>query len=148
MTPEQIQIVKSTVPVLQVHGEEITRVFYRELLDAHPELNSMFNAENQKDGSQSRRLAGAILAYAGHVDRVAQLDGAVGKIAHTHVGLKVLPAQYPIVGEHLLGAIKIVLGEAATPEILEAWAAAYGQLAAIMIDREASLYSAVGSQEN
>jgi nitric oxide dioxygenase len=36
----------------------------------------------------------------------------------------------------------------ATPEILEAWAAAYGQLAAIMIDREASLYSAVGSQEN
>ncbi len=64
MTPEQIQIVKSTVPVLQVHGEEITRVFYRELLDAHPELNSMFNAENQKDGSQSRRLAGAILGDA------------------------------------------------------------------------------------
>jgi len=148
VTPEQTQIVKSTVPVLQSHGEEITRVFYRQLLDAHPELNAMFNADRQQDGTQARRLAGAILAYAGHVDRVAQLDGAVGKIARTHVGLKVLPEQYPIVGEHLLGAIQSVLGEAAEPEILEAWAAAYGQLAEIMIEREASLYSAAGANQS
>jgi hypothetical protein len=35
-------------------------------------------------------------------------------IANKHASLDVHPEQYPIVGEHLLGAIKAVLGEAAT----------------------------------
>nr|WP_231557374.1 globin domain-containing protein [Deinococcus sp. YIM 77859] len=44
----------------------------------------------------------------------------VERIAHKHVSLEVLPEHYPIVGEHLLKAIAAVLGEAATPEILDA----------------------------
>lgn len=141
MTPEQIQIVKSTVPVLQQHGEAITRVFYQQLLAAHPELNRMFDPSNQSDGTQARRLAGAILAYAGNIDRLSNLSGAVEAIGRRHVGLGVLPEQYPVVGTHLLEAIKIVLGDAATPEIVDAWAAAYGQLAGIMIERERGLYA-------
>lgn len=146
MLDQHKKIVQSTVPVLQKHGEEITRVFYRQLLAAHPELSSIFNTENQEDGSQARRLAAAILAYAAHIDRIEQIGTAVDKIAHKHVTLNVLPEQYPIVGEHLLGAIKTVLGEAATPEVLEAWAAAYDQLADIMIDREKHLYAKAAAE--
>jgi nitric oxide dioxygenase len=51
----------------------------------------------------------------------------------------VKPEHYPIVGKHLLGAIQNVLGAAATPEIVEAWGAAYNQLAGIMIQHEAAL---------
>ncbi len=141
MTPEQTQIVKSTVPVIQQHGEEITSVFYRRLLAAHPELNGMFDQMNQKDGTQARRLAGAILAYAGNIDRLSNLSGAVDAIGHRHVGLGVLPEQYPVVGTHLLEAIQMVLGDAATEEIVDAWAAAYEQLAAIMIEHERRLYA-------
>ncbi|WP_213806847.1 globin domain-containing protein [Granulicella sp. dw_53] len=140
MLDNQTQIIKSTVPVLQKHGEEITRVFYQQMLAAHPELRTMFDPENQKDGSQARRLAGAILAYAANIDRLVQLNAPIDKIAHKHVGLHVLPEQYPIVGEHLLGAIKTVLGDGATPEVLDAWGAAYNQLADIMIAREKILY--------
>jgi nitric oxide dioxygenase len=145
MTPEQIQIVKSTVPVLQQHGEEITSVFYRHLLTAHPELNRMFDPMNQKDGAQARRLAAAILAYAGNVDRLSNLSGAVDMIGHRHVSLGVLPEQYPVVGTHLLQAIKTVLGDAATQEIVDAWAAAYEQLAGIMIEHERALYAKSGA---
>jgi nitric oxide dioxygenase len=144
MTPEQSQIVKSTVPVLQQHGEEITRVFYRQLLAAHPELTSMFDPVNQQDGTQARRLAAAILAYAGNIDRLSNLSGAVDAIGHRHVSLGVLPEQYPVVGEHLLQAIQTVLGDAATEEIVGAWAAAYEQLAAIMIEHERGLYAKAG----
>ncbi len=147
MTPEQIRIVKSTVPVLQQHGEAITSVFYQQLLAAHPELNRMFDPANQADGSQARRLAGAILAYAGNIDRLTNLSGAVDAIGHRHVSLGVLPEQYPIVGTHLLGAIKTVLGDAATPEIVDAWAAAYGQLAGIMIERERALYAEAAAEQ-
>ena len=52
--------------------------------------------------------------------------------------LNILPKHYHFVAEALLGAIKDVLGEAATPEILEAWGEAYWFLADLLIAREAS----------
>jgi len=61
------------------------------------------------------------------------------RIEGKHVSLQVKPEHYPIVGKYLLGAIQQVLGDAATPEILDAWAAAYGQLADIMIGQEKKL---------
>jgi nitric oxide dioxygenase len=117
------------------------------MFEAHPELLNLFNPANQRDGGQARSLAASILAYAAHIDHLEQLGGMVDMIAHKHVSLQVLPEHYPIVGEHLLGAIRTVLGEAATPEIIEAWAAAYGQLAEIMIGREESLHVEGEQQE-
>ena len=43
-------------------------------------------------------------------------------------------------GRYLLDAMKKVLGNAFTPDIRDAWAAAYNQLADLMINREAQLY--------
>ncbi|MDQ3330195.1 MAG: FAD-binding oxidoreductase, partial [Planctomycetota bacterium] len=47
---------------------------------------------------------------------------------------------YPIVDKHLLVAIKDVLGDAATDEVIAAWAEAYGLLAQVLIGREAEIY--------
>lgn len=43
-----IEIIKSTVPVLEEHGEEITGRFYDLLFQHHPELLNIFNQTNQK----------------------------------------------------------------------------------------------------
>ena len=132
------------------HGEAITKAFYDELFTAHPELLNMFNLANQRDGGQARSLAASILSYAAHINHLEALGGMVERIAHKHASLYVLPEQYPIVGKHLLSAICMVLGAAATDEIIDAWAAAYGQLADIMIGRESDLYTrgnAVGRLE-
>lgn len=54
-----------------------------------------------------------------------------------------LPEHYPIVGTCLLRAIREVLGEQiATDEVLEAWGAAYQQLADLLIEAEESVYAA------
>jgi hemoglobin-like flavoprotein len=39
---------------------------------------------------------------------------------------QVTPEQYDIVGANLLWAIKEVLGDAATPQVISAWGEAYG----------------------
>lgn len=135
-----IQIVKSTVPVLLEHGEAITKAFYKRLFVKHPELKNIFNMTHQKTGSQPKVLANAIFQYAAHIDKLEMLGGVVGDIAHKHASLSITPEMYPIVGENLLLAIKDVLGEAATPEIIEAWAEAYGDLATIFIQTEESIY--------
>jgi len=146
MLPQQKDLVKATIPALQQHGEAITQAFYKTLFEEHPALLNIFNPANQQNGGQARSLAASILAYAAHIDHLDQLGGMVSRIAHKHASLEVQPEHYPIVGEHLLRAIRSVLGEAATPEILDAWGAAYQQLATIMIGVEQNLYDEGRSQ--
>lgn len=136
-----IEIVKTTVPVLEEHGAMITKVFYRRLFKNHPELQNIFNMTHQKKGTQSRALANAIFQYACCMDRPEQLESIMEAIVQKHVGLSVLADMYPLVGKNLLDAIKEVLGDAATPEIMEAWAEAYGDLASVLIKREEAVYA-------
>lgn len=141
LTPSQVAVIKATVPVLAQHGETITTKFYRTMLNAHPELKNIFNNTHQATGHQPRALAGALYAYAANIDALGNLTSALELICHKHVSLFVQPHQYDIVGTHLLETMKAVLGDAATPEIMNAWAAAYWQLAEIMIEKEAGLYN-------
>ena len=140
LKPSTIATVKATAPVLAVHGYAIIQRFYERLFQAHPELKNLFNMRHQERGEQQRALAGAVLAYATNVDNLAALTPAVARITHKHASLNVQAEQYGVVGQHLLAAIKEVLGEAATTDIVDAWAEAYHELADIFIQAEARLY--------
>ena len=146
ISDQQAALVKATVPALRQHGETITRTFYGNMFAAHPELYNIFNPANQKNGGQPRSLSAAVLAYAEHIDNPGLLSGMLQRIEGKHVSLEVKPEHYPIVGKYLLGAVQQVLGDAATPEILDAWGAAYGQLADIMIGQEQALVDASASE--
>jgi nitric oxide dioxygenase len=139
LTPDQAKIIKATVPVLREHGNEITTRFYEEMLAEVPDLNDVFNHTNQVNGHQAAALAGSLYAYAAHIDDLGALSPAVERICQKHASLYVRPEHYKVVGTYLLRAMKEVLGDALTPEIKEAWAAAYEQLASMMIDREDQL---------
>ena len=78
--PQTIALIQATVPLLKSRGEEITRHFYRAMLSEHPELKAFFNEAHQAEGTQARALAGAVLAYASHIDRVHELAPALPRI--------------------------------------------------------------------
>lgn len=148
LSQKTIDTVKSTAPVLADKGVEITTVFYKNLFTAHPELLNMFNHVNQKQGRQQTALANTVYAAALHIDNLGVLLPAVKQIAQKHRSLGIKPEHYPIVGEHLLGAIKEVLGDAATDEIIQAWAEAYGVIADVFISVEIDMYKEAAEQEN
>jgi len=148
LSQKTIDIVKSTAPVLANHGVAITTVFYKNLFTAHPELLNVFNHVNQKQGRQQTALANTVYAAAQHIDNLGILLPAVKQIAQKHRSLGIKPEQYPIVGENLLGAIKEVLGDAATDEIIQAWAEAYGAIADVFIQVEEGMYKEAAEQEN
>lgn len=135
-----MQTVLQTVPVLEQHGAAIVSRFYARLLDHHPELKRIFNLANQRNGAQPTALTSAVYAYARHIENPMVLANVLEKIAHKHASLQVQPSQYAIVGTELLGAMQDVLGNAATPAILDAWGQAYSQLADVLIQMEAKLY--------
>lgn len=139
-SPKTLQVVKATVPVLETHGTQITTVFYQNMFAEHPELLDIFNETNQKLGRQQSALATTVLAAAKHLEQLEVLLPQVMQIGHKHRALQIKPEHYPIVGKHLLGAIKEVLGDAATDEIIEAWAEAYAEIAEVFIKVEQSMY--------
>ena len=140
-----IAIVKATAPALQQHGLEITeRMYERLFVDA--DIRKMFDMAAQQSGEQPRRLAAAILAYAQNIDKLENLTAAVARMAGRHVQTGVKPEHYPRVAEALLPAIKDVLGDAATDEVLGAWGEAYWFLAEVLIGEEASLYAATEAE--
>ncbi len=140
---EQIALIKATVPLLESGGEALTNHFYKLLLSEHPEVRPLFNQAHQASGEQPRALANGVLMYARHIDRLDALGPLVAQIINKHVALQVLPEHYPLVGNCLLRAIREVLGEAiATDAVIEAWAAAYQQLADLLIGQEERLYQA------
>lgn len=147
LSPKTIEIIKSTVPVLEVHGTAITKRFYQMLFTKHPELLNIFNHANQKQGRQQHALANAVYAAAKHIDQLETILPVVKQIGHKHRSLGILPEHYPIVGENLLAAIKDVLGDAATDEILQAWAEAYGVIADAFISVEAEMYEKAERQQ-
>jgi len=142
LSREQIETVQSTLPLLESAGTALTQHFYTRMFRENPELKDIFNLSHQHSGQQPVALFNAILAYARHLDNPAVLAQAVERIAHKHTGFQIRPDQYGIVGHHLLETIRELAPDAATPAVLEAWAQAYGQLAALFIGREEEIYQA------
>ncbi|MFZ5491719.1 MAG: NO-inducible flavohemoprotein [Pseudomonadota bacterium] len=141
-------LVKATVPLLEAGGEALTRHFYNIMLSEHPEVRPLFNPAHQASGAQPRALANGILQYARHIDRLDALGPLVGQVVNKHVSLQVLPEQYPIVGSCLLRAIREVLGpDVATDAVIDAWAAAYQQLADLLIGAEENVYAAAAAAQ-
>jgi nitric oxide dioxygenase len=140
LSQKTLSIIKATVPVLEAHGETLTRHFYKRMFAHNPEVIAFFNPAHQASGTQQRALANAICAYAANIDNLGVLGNAVELIAQKHASLQIKPEQYPIVGSNLLESIREVLGEGATDEVINAWSEAYGLLAEILIGREAQLY--------
>ncbi|MBP1202135.1 nitric oxide dioxygenase [Duganella sp. 1411] len=141
LSAEQKAIITATVPILEQGGEALTRHFYLTLFRDFPQVKPLFNQANQQDGNQQRALANAVLMYARNIERLEQLGPLVSTIVNKHVSLQIQREHYPLVGASLLKAIREVLGaEVATDAVIDAWAAAYGQLAAILADAEQSVY--------
>ncbi|PYD87054.1 flavohemoprotein [Pseudomonas syringae pv. pisi] len=136
--------IDASVPVLRQHGPAITTTFYASMFKAHPELRQLFNMGNQASGVQQQSLASALFAYAANIDNAAALGPVVSRIVHKHVSVGLTADKYPIVGFHLLGAIKSTLGDAAVEPLMKAWEEAYGSLAKVFIDAEARMYADAG----
>ena len=148
---ETIATVKATVPALAAHGTAITQAMYRRLFE-DAVVSALFNHSHQsgaggEPGAQTKALAAAILAYAGNIDNLGALGPAVERIAQKHVGLQILPEHYPSVATALIGAIREVLGAAATDAVIAAWSEAFWFLADILIGRETQIYRSLATAE-
>ena len=139
-----LSTVRETLPVVGAAIGDITPIFYKRMFTARPDLlRDLFNRGNQAQGEQQKALAGAIAAYASLLvsDDAPNIDAMMSRIANKHASLGITEDQYPIVYEHLFAAIGEVLGDAATPEVVDAWTEVYWDMADALIAAERELYA-------
>lgn len=138
LSQKTVSSIKETVPLIAAEAENITTRMYEILFSKYPETKPLFaNATSD----QHKKLAGAIAAFAGNVDRLDVLGNAVDKMATSHVATRVQPMHYPMVADALITAMGDVLGDDFNEERKDAWTEGYTFLAGILMDREQQLYA-------
>lgn len=147
LSPQSEAIVAATAGVVAQHAEEITRVFYPAMFEAHPELLRVFNRANQAVGEQPKALAASIVAFAVQLitPDAPDFGPVMRRIANKHVSLGITGRDYLIVEKHLLDAVATVLGESVTPEVRSAWDEVYWLFAVSLIEAESALYALAGT---
>lgn len=140
LDPQTIETVKKTAPIIKDHVQEIGKTFYGILFSRHPELYNVFNQSNQERGLQQEALAYGVYLAGMHIDNFEPIQPMVTRVAEKHRALNIKPEQYPVVGKALIDAVKQVLGDAATEDIVKAWEKAYQYIADTFINIEQEMY--------
>ena len=141
MTPHQIQLVKTSFASVEPIADVAATIFYRRLFDLDPALRALFPSDLT---AQRRNLMQTLTVVVRNLDRLEGILPAVESLGARHAGYRVRPDDYETVGAALLDTLEEGLGEAFTPEVRAAWAAAYGLLASVMIQAgEAAAHGSV-----
>jgi nitric oxide dioxygenase len=140
LSAAEINYLQSLAPTVKESGVVVTTTMYNYMFKTFPEVKTYFNMTNQKTGRQPKVLAYSLYQYILHLNDLTPISGFVKQIVTKHVGLNILPEQYPIVGQCLIHAFKEVLGPAADDHFVSVLGKAYGNLAQILIDMEEEGY--------
>lgn len=135
MTSAQKLLVQTTFAALAPIADTAAALFYGRLFEIDPSLRSLFKGDMVEQGRKLMQMIG--VAVAG-LDRLDQLVPAVQQLGVRHAAYGVKDEHYATVATALLWTLEQGLGADFTPEVKEAWAAAYTVLAATMKDAAAT----------
>ena len=131
MTDDQITRVQDSFRLVLPIQAQAAALFYARLFAIAPEVQPLF--QDRDIVAQGAKLMAALGFVAGALREPDRLLPAVQALAVRHAGYGVTAAHYASVGTALLWTLEQGLGEAATPEVIGAWAAAYALLSGTMI---------------
>lgn len=129
MTPTQVQLVQQTFEDVRPIAAAAATLFYDRLFTLDPSLRPLFKGDME---AQGRKLMQALAMAVGGLKTPEAILPAVSALGARHRGYGVQPEHYDTVGAALLWTLEQGLGQGFTPDVREAWAAAYGMLAGAM----------------
>ena len=131
MTPTQVGLIRESWAAVEPIADAAAGLFYGQLFELDPTLERLFRRTDM--ARQRQVLMGTLAVVVKTLDRIEELLPAVEALGRRHAGYGVRESHYATVGEALLWTLEQGLGEGFTPPVREAWTAAYGTLASVMI---------------
>ena len=130
MTPEQVKLVQQSFSKIMPISDMAAVIFYDRLFEIAPQVKTMFPSELAE---QRGKLMATLTAVVNGLGNLSSILPAASALAKRHVGYGARAEHYPVVGAALLWTLEKGLGESWTPDVANAWRAAYGTLSGFMI---------------
>jgi len=130
MTPEQVKLVQQSFSRIVPIADKAAVIFYDRLFEIAPQVRSLFPSDMQE---QRGKLMATLTAVVGGLTNLPLILPAASALARRHVSYGARAEHYPVVGAALLWTLEKGLGEGWTPDVADAWKAAYATLSGFMI---------------
>jgi hemoglobin-like flavoprotein len=130
MTPDHVRLVQESFAKVTPISETAAVLFYDRLFEVAPKVKAMFPADMTE---QRRKLMATLAVVVGGLGNLESVLPAASALAKRHVSYGAKAEHYPVVGAALLWTLEKGLGDGWTPDVAEAWTAAYGTLSGFMI---------------
>ncbi|MGF1621118.1 MAG: globin domain-containing protein [Rhodomicrobiaceae bacterium] len=131
MTPTQVEIVQDSFHSIGQQSQEASRIFYDELFRISPEIRQIFPEDMTQHKAKFVQMLGTVVRS---LNQIATVSDHVVDLGRRHMAYDVEEEHYPVVCEALLAMLERIMGTDFTPEIKEAWNAAYDMLARVMLE--------------
>jgi len=135
MTPEQVNLIKTSWAKVIPISEAAAEIFYGKLFDLDPELKPLFKGD-MKD--QGRKLMAMINTAVNGLDNLEAIVPAVQDLGRRHTGYGVKDKDYDTVGSALISTLEVGLDKAFTDDVKEAWITVYTVLSSTMKEAAAT----------
>jgi nitric oxide dioxygenase len=130
MTPDQVKLVQESFAKIAPISEQAAVLFYGRLFEIAPSVKAMFPADMTE---QRKKLMATLAVVVNGLTNLESILPAASALAKRHVSYGAKAEHYPVVGSALLWTLEKGLGDGWTPDVAEAWTAAYGTLSGYMI---------------
>ena len=131
MDSRQVQLVQeSFAQVVPIAGVAAT-LFYDRLFEIAPDVKPLFVGDMEKQKLMLMQTLSVVVIGLAQPENILP---AAKSLAVRHKGYGVQPEHFDSVGASLLWTLEKGLGNAYTPEVNDAWVAAYALLSGVMIE--------------
>lgn len=131
LTSAQVAVVQDSFTRIAPKADALAAEFYRRLFAAAPAVRALFPDDMT---GQREKLVSTLAFVVRGLSDFSAIEKTVRELGVRHRGYKAEPQHYEVVGAALLATLQSNLGERWTPELREAWTAAFKALADTMID--------------
>lgn len=135
MTPEQVELIKTSWAKVLPISETAAEIFYGKLFTLDPELKSLFKGDMKEQG---RKLMAMINTAVNGLSDLEAIVPAVQDLGKRHVGYGVKDKDYATVGTALISTLEVGLEDAFTDEVRDAWITVYTVLSTTMKEAAAT----------
>lgn len=131
MTPKQIKLVQESFAKVAPISDTAAELFYGRLFEIAPQVKPMFSDDIS---AQGKKLMQALTVVVNGLSNIEQVIPIAQKLAQNHLSYGVEAEHYGAVGEALIWTLEKGLADGFTPDVKDAWVAAYTTLSNVMIE--------------